>query len=421
MDWRVLFSKLDNDFQRNMIRNRSLLHSWFLVRYDLSEFIKEEHWRPETVSNDFLASARRKLIPNNISLNSFATAFKCLFRKNRNLLFPHERTSDLNGVDQYLFLNIPEHYLECAVNFSKKRLEGALFFTLMSFFKFLTYPFLLIPVFFHAYLILVGYECAKLYFSKGFFIKVFLKLIRAKSDYLFYLFYLKIFRVSSIHFADRSNKFPLLLAARKLNIPVHEYQHGLPVTGKWNYDFGIFNKYFFENLLIYTYYDVPAYLEELRSLGMRPVVCQGRVSRIFANRKTNPRITQDNPMLSILIVTQPELPVSLAVLKLVHTLTASGALVLIKPHPADFFSYGEHFGSETACVHILAKNSEAFYENLSMVDAVVGFHSTAVVEAFSAGVPSFLFRTDKLLSCRLQEIFLIPEVDDFDVCKKILG
>ena len=361
--WREKFLKTEKKIKFSKYQEREF-DIWFLSRYHLSEVI-----RMEIIGESAGWLVKKSKMKFRLRF-SFRTVFKL---KNREWVFPHSRTINTQtGEDQYVY----PHFSSA----SKKDLRN------------LGYS---------------GVDSMNLNMIVGL-------LEHSKRQYIMYKIYrfiLFIYSPTRIHFSDRSDKYPLILASRKAKIPMVEYQHGLPLEKKFNYDFGYLNEKLFSHILFKYCFDSPKYVEALKRLGMKLAHVKSRValtSSFFSERDSSAKK-------NVIILMQPEFYDIIQKLRYDHIRSAN---FLIKPHPCeDVNKYSEL--RKYSHVKILSSESNILYEVLPTVDIVIGFYSTALVEAKLLNKKCYAVSNFDELGGQIAEIFDIEEVALNDIFKII--
>jgi len=399
--WREKFLKTEKKIKFSKYQEREF-DIWFLSRYHLSEVI-----RMEIIGESAGWLVKKSKMKFRLRF-SFRTVFKL---KNREWVFPHSRTINTQtGEDQYVY----PHFSSA----SKKDLRnlgysGVDSMNLNMIVGLLAKVLSIFPSFYigeYRRNILKTYE-------ENFEIKEISKkklLEHSKRQYIMYKIYrfiLFIYSPTRIHFSDRSDKYPLILASRKAKIPMVEYQHGLPLEKKFNYDFGYLNEKLFSHILFKYCFDSPKYVEALKRLGMKLAHVKSRValtSSFFSERDSSAKK-------NVIILMQPEFYDIIQKLRYDHIRSAN---FLIKPHPCeDVNKYSEL--RKYSHVKILSSESNILYEVLPTVDIVIGFYSTALVEAKLLNKKCYAVSNFDELGGQIAEIFDIEEVALNDIFKII--
>lgn len=388
---------------------------WFLSRYNVTtNFQGKTSWLVNGLARKPIRTPKTIVIDVFQSLKSLKNLPKL---RHRCWLFPHARSIDLEtGNDQYVYPNLSEDLkrksINCGFNGSSST-NLTLFVTMAA--KFLTFCFPVSLKKFESNVLCVYEKQLEVEIWQLELIQKNLKFEYAR--YQIYLLLLKTFKPVDIHFSDRSDKFGLILAAREAGVPMFEYQHGLPLSKKFNYDFGVFNEFLFRHITFCYCYNVTRYIDVLSGFGMKLVQVSSRIDRSINNLRSSEFDCFKNrdAKYTVIILMQPDLAEEI---KNISFEKFSSCHFFIKPHPAeDIEFYIKQISSHN--VTILNPSSITFYEVIQDMDIVVGFSSTSLVEAHLIGKSCFVVDDKAGLSEQISEIFNIP-CSDFQTTLNVI-
>ena len=193
-----------------------------------------------------------------------------------------------------------------------------------------------------------------------------------------------------------------LAAAVRNNIPVYEFQHGLIGDNKFEY---------FVNPNFLKVANRIAYPQKIIVFGdyFREIVCKSgfwksgdvvpvghSAIELVRQKKGQAHIPISDKIKTLLFITQPS--IHLLCLQFLESLSDKeiSFKVLIKPHPAEGkenLNAYHHFASKHADVEVI-DGSVSLYTSFLSSDAVIGYHSTSLLEAVAVGIPVFTISTE---------------------------
>lgn len=371
---------------------------WFLSRYYLTECIRLSN-------NDFTTKsiAKRERLRINFQLSQLLFIFRL---KKKVWIFPNERTLDpVTGRDKYVYPHLSEVEILETVNMCYNCGQSFKFNAVVRIIARLISYLFYFPVFSFQKKILSAYDHAFILGPKN-LSNVTQHALRQYAMYQIYYILLKIFKPPLVHFSDRSDKFPLILACKKRKIPMVEYQHGLPLQMKFNYDFGVLNKQLFSHITFKYCYPIKRYIEVLSRLGMKLIPIDSRLMKYNYDP-----IKKKQSQKNILIIMQSEFYDVISEFDFAkHPL----ANFQIKPHPAEDACHYAHL-QRFKNIEVLSSKSEVFYQCLPNADVVIGFYSTALVEASILNKRCVAISGDDELSLQLATIFKIRQIKMEDI------
>ena len=400
--WRKKLLKLENEIDFSNYRERDF-DLWFLSRYFLSETIRVAENNLETSFHS--APVKRKGI---FKLSQLLFIWRLKTKK--SWIFPHGRTIDpMTGIDKYVYphlsdLDIAEslnvgHTSNNTFNLNTVVRIIAKFFTFLPSVRASNYGRTILCRYARTFNLKQDSENAVTR--------------HASHQYAMYEIYnliLKLYKPSIIHFSDRSDKFPLILACKKQKIQMIEYQHGLPLELKFNYDFGRLNKKLFSHVTFKYCFPSERYTAVLSRLGMKLSKVNSRVSTV-----KNYRIPNNLGCKNILVVMQSDF---FSTVNAINFSQYSHLRFYIKPHPSEDINQYTELGGYSN-VEILPSSSEVFYEFLPSADIVVGFYSTALVESSILGKRCIAISEDDELTEQMGAIFNISQVKKTDFISEL--
>lgn len=395
--WREKFLKTEKKIKFSKYQEREF-DIWFLSRYHLSEVI-----RMEIIGESAGWLVKKSKMKFRLRF-SFRTVFKL---KNREWVFPHSRTINTQtGEDQYVYPHFSSTSKKDLRNLGYSGVDSM---NLNMIVGLLAKVLSIFPSFYigeYRRNILKTYE-------ENFEIKEISKkklLEHSKRQYIMYKIYrfiLFIYSPTRIHFTDRSDKYPLILASRKAKIPMVEYQHGLPLEKKFNYDFGYLNEKLFSHILFKYCYNSPKYVEVLKRLGMKLTHVKSRIELLSPYFSAYEASVKKN----VLILMQSDF------YDIIYRLRYNdfrSVNFLIKPHPAeDVTKYSAL--KKYSHVEVLQSDSNILYKVLPTSDIVIGFYSTALVEAKLINKKCYAVLNNEELGGQLADIFDIDQISLHDL------
>ena len=394
MNWRLKFTQCETDLQIQEL-DQATFDVWFLSRYVLSEYARENF---ENLSNNSLNFLKRVRKQKSIKLGSIWKL------KRATWLFPHSGSMDANtGIDEYVFPNIismgKDNYINCEFN----GVDG------IHLSRYINYPAFFAKIFLFKKNKNIRHIIEK--YSQHFFFtdeqkRVLQNNIRLQyCKYILYNCLIRIFRPKTIIFGDRSDKFPLILSAKKMGVAMIECQHGLPMPRKFNYDFGELNSELFEHITFYCCFNFPKYNKFLDTLGMKTHNVQPRIERKKNGLYLNTQVLSHEDCIRILILSQSDF--SKKLIKMNTLKLQKKSHIFVKPHPSeDRNFYEKHLTADH--ITVLEASSKTFYQVVDQVDFVMGFYSTALLEAKLVGKKVFIFEDGEELTTKISEMFDTP-------------
>lgn len=400
--WRKNLLKLESQIDFSNYRERDF-DFWFLSRYFLSETIR--------LAINNLETNIHSTSPTRVNVFKLSQlSFIWQLQKKKIWIFPHGRTiNPTTGIDEYVYphlsdLDITEsinvgHTSGKTFNLNKVVRIVAKFMTFLPFVGASNFQNSILVRYTHAFNL--RRDCTKVISRHA---------SHQYAMYKIYNFLLRLYKPSKIHFSDRSDKFPLILACKKQKIQMIEYQHGLPLELKFNYDFGDFNKELFSHITFKYCYPNKRYTAVLSRLGMKLKLVNSRISKVKNNT-----ISKNRGPKNILIVMQSDFFNTVSGISFDRY---SHLQFYIKPHPSENIHQYSDLGRYSN-IEILPSSSEAFYEFLPSADIVVGFYSTALVESSILGKRCIAISEYDELTEQMAAIFNIVQLRKADFISEL--
>lgn len=392
--WRKKLLQLEKEIDLSNYTERDF-DIWFVSRYFLTETIRLRE-------NKFTTMTLSKPLKYPVTLNLSHLSFIWRLRKNKAWIFPHSRTIDpITAKDRYVYPHLSELEISEAINVgynSRKTLNlnaivrfAANFLKVLFFRSIQKFDNNILPIYARSFNL--NYERLN---------EVSNHALHQYAMYKIYNFILIVFSPSIVHFSDRSDKFPLILACRKQKVQMIEYQHGLPLEFKFNYDFGDFNKNLFSHITFKYHFQNRRYADVLSRLGMNLSLANKSLMQLKSHSKKK----KPKPK-NIMIVMQSEF---FKIISEIDFDRYSFATFFIKPHPSEEEGQYLHLRNFQN-VEILSPASEVFYEYLPSVDVVIGFYSTALVESSILNKRCIAISDFDELTKQMVDIFNIKQIN----------